>query len=109
MWAKKDSPKPPTWWWKCSHPPITKKLREQKKQVYADFGVREYWEIQPSASRIRIETLVQTEEDGWAYALFSEAEGQGQVRSQVLEGFTLSLGQVFPEVEVPAGGAKSLG
>ncbi|MDX2301794.1 MAG: Uma2 family endonuclease [Microscillaceae bacterium] len=74
-----------------------KKLREQKKQLYADFGVQEYWEIYPKKKKISIETLAQTENEKWEYQTFSEATKSGNIKSRVLEGFELTLEQVFAE------------
>ncbi len=73
-----------------------KKLREEKKARYADFGVQEYWEIYPQKKYLRIEILTQdeaTKEN--SYQVFSEAEGQGEVRSKVLEGFSLVVEKIF--------------
>ncbi len=40
-----------------------KKLREEKKQKYADFGVREYWEIYPKKQKINVEVLTKIDDE----------------------------------------------
>lgn len=77
-----------------------RKLREQKKQQYADFGVQEYWEIYPQKQKVKIETLQElTDEDTgetyWGYQVHSEASESGEVESTVLTGFSLEVGQLF--------------
>ncbi|GAB4396781.1 MAG: hypothetical protein OHK0053_11690 [Microscillaceae bacterium] len=73
-----------------------KKLREEKKALYADFGVSEYWEIYPKAKRLKIEILSENEETHEKeYRLFSEAQETGLVHSRVLEGFSLDVEKIF--------------
>ncbi|WP_051203390.1 Uma2 family endonuclease [Hugenholtzia roseola] len=73
-----------------------KKLREEKKARYADFGVQEYWEIYPQKKYLKIETLVQDPlSQSSHYQIFSEAEQNGIVRSKVLEGFSLDIEKIF--------------
>lgn len=72
-----------------------KKLREKKKQEYADFGVLEYWEVYPNKQQIKIDTLSEDEEGKPVYTLFSSATKKGIVKSNVLEGFELDLENVF--------------
>ncbi len=73
-----------------------KKLREEKKARYADFGVQEYWEIYPKKQRLKIEVLTQDEETHEStYQVFSEAEEVGKVRSKILEGFELDVEKIF--------------
>ncbi|AFM04993.1 hypothetical protein Fleli_2632 [Bernardetia litoralis DSM 6794] len=72
-----------------------KKLREKKKQQYADFGVLEYWEVYPNKKQIKIDTLSEDEEGKAVYTLFSSATKKGIVKSNVLEGFELDLENVF--------------
>lgn len=74
-----------------------KKLREEKKQKYADFGVQEYWEIYPKKKKINIEVLEKSE-DGKInnnYKLFSTAKEEGKIKSKVLEGFELDIESIF--------------
>lgn len=78
-----------------------KKLREAKKQEYADFGVREYWEIYPKKKKINVEILTQIEdvENNEStkpnYQLFSTAAKTGKIKSKVLEGFELDIENIF--------------
>lgn len=73
-----------------------KKLREEKKQKYADFGVREYWEIYPKKQKINVEVLTETENsEKTTYQLFSTAAKTGKIKSKVLEGFELDIENVF--------------
>lgn len=72
-----------------------KKLREQKKDKYAQFGVQEYWEIHPKKQKITIETLTKNEADEPVYALFSEAKKVGKVQSKVLKDFELDIEKIF--------------
>jgi Uma2 family endonuclease len=72
-----------------------KKLREQKKEQYARFGVQEYWEIHPKKQRITIETLTQDAEGNPTYTLFSEANKTGKIQSQVIRGFEIDIETIF--------------
>jgi len=73
-----------------------KKLREEKKAKYAEFGVEEYWEIYPKKKLVRIETLTENKDTNEKeYELFSEATETGKVKSKVLEGFSLDIEKVF--------------
>jgi Uma2 family endonuclease len=67
-----------------------KKLRNTKKQKYAQAGVKEYWELRPKKKSITVERL----EDG-EYQLFSEAKKTGIIQSSVLEGFSLDIKDIF--------------
>jgi Uma2 family endonuclease len=67
-----------------------KKLREKKKQGYAQNGVLEYWEIRPKKRSVSIETLQNGE-----YVLLSEATKTGTVKSAVLPDFTLDIETIF--------------
>lgn len=72
-----------------------KKLREAKKQQYADFGIPEYWEIYPTQKKINIEVLEEDEEGKKSYTLFSTATKVGKATSKILEGFELSVADTF--------------
>jgi len=73
-----------------------KKLREEKKAKYAEFGVEEYWEIYPKKQLVRIETLQENEDtEEKEYQLYSEAKESGTVKSSVLVGFTLDIEKIF--------------
>lgn len=72
-----------------------KKLRRLKKQVYAEFGVQEYWEVFPKKKKITVECLQSNEEGALEYVIFSEAHKEGRIKSSVLEGFELDVAEVF--------------
>jgi len=72
-----------------------KKLREEKKQKYAEFGVPEYWEIYPNKKKINIEVLEENEEGEKAYTLYSTAKKEGKVKSKVIESFELDVKDAF--------------
>ncbi|TAE17956.1 MAG: Uma2 family endonuclease [Bacteroidetes bacterium] len=72
-----------------------KKLREQKKTQYAQFGVQEYWEIHPKKQKITIETLTQDADGKPTYEIFSEAKKVGKIQSTVLQGFELDIEKIF--------------
>ncbi len=61
-----------------------------KKLMYEEFGVREYWTVEPDERAI--EVLVNTD---LGFQVFSKAHRRGEVRSQVLSGFTVNLDQIF--------------
>lgn len=65
--------------------------RELKRKVYARYGVREYWLVDPEAGTIQVMGL--EAEDFGSRGVY----GQGtEVRSQVIPGLTLLVSQVFP-------------
>jgi Uma2 family endonuclease len=84
-----------------------KKLREAKKQEYADFGVREYWEIYPKKKKINVEILTEIENiesneneatnktKNVKFQLFSTATQKGKINSNVLKGFELDIEKIF--------------
>lgn len=65
--------------------------RNAKKRLYEQFGVREYWIINPADRSIEIWGL----EDGRYYLLRSVAGG-GTLCSEVLAGFCVDLNMVIP-------------
>ena len=76
-----------------------KKLREAKKQRYAEAQVEEYWEIYPEKQQIKIEVLVSSQNEVGekikSYQIHSEAKKTGTVHSKVLEGFQLDIVTIF--------------
>ena len=62
-----------------------------KKGIYERFGVREYWIVYPDERAIEVWVL----SDEGKYELFSVAEGEGKVKSKVLEGLEVDLKEVF--------------
>ncbi len=62
-----------------------------KKDIYERFGVKEYWIVYPDERAVEVWVL----NDEGKYDLFNVAEGEGKVRSKVLEGFEVDLREVF--------------
>ncbi|MES0337856.1 MAG: Uma2 family endonuclease [Candidatus Magnetobacterium sp. LHC-1] len=61
-----------------------------KKDIYEHYGVEEYWLVFAELECIEVFVL-----DGGRYGLFSVAEGEGTVRSRVLEGFEVAIANIF--------------
>lgn len=69
-----------------------------KKKLYAEFGVTEYWIVDPSNHSIEVYVLKEK-----AYQLHAFGISGEQVTSKVLEGFSMEVDAIFikkPEVEV---------
>ena len=62
-----------------------------KKGIYERFGVREYWIVYPEERAVEVWVL----NNKGKYDLFNVAEGEGKVKSKVLEGFEVDLKEVF--------------
>ena len=62
-----------------------------KKGIYERFGVKEYWIVYPDERAVEVWVL----NDEGKYELFSVAEGEGKVKSKVLEGLEIDLKEVF--------------
>src|SRR4030066_251533 len=69
----------------------------EKKELYERFKVKEYWIVNPYMKGIE----VLAPDDKGRYTLFSEGymeEGKNKsVKSKVMDGFELDLGEVFKE------------
>ena len=63
-----------------------------KKDIYERYKVPEYWIVIPELETIEIFTI---EED--RYKLFSYAEGQGVVKSKVIDGLEIDIKNVFED------------
>ena len=63
--------------------------RVEKKNLYEQFGVTEYWIVDPEARTIEVFALEQG-----AYQLHSRAEGNRKAASMLLRGFTVSWSQL---------------
>lgn len=63
--------------------------RVEKKNLYEQFGVREYWIIDPEAETIEVFHLTKG-----AYQLHSRAEAGQTARSKLLSGFTVGWSQL---------------
>ena len=61
-----------------------------KRHEYAAAGIPEYWIVDPRNKSILVLTL-----DGKEYVAHCEVRGAGQVRSKLLDGFTLDAAAVF--------------
>ena len=62
-----------------------------KKEIYEKFGVKEYWIVYPEERAIEVWVL----SDKGKYELSGVAEGEGKVKSKVLEGLEIDLKEVF--------------
>ncbi|MBF0606919.1 MAG: Uma2 family endonuclease [Candidatus Magnetobacterium sp. LHC-1] len=63
-----------------------------KKKIYERFRIPEYWIVLPEFETIEVFTI-----ESGAYELFSSAEGEGTVRSKVIEGLEIDVRNVFEE------------
>ncbi|WP_040333446.1 Uma2 family endonuclease [Candidatus Magnetobacterium casense] len=63
-----------------------------KKEIYEAFRVPEYWIVIPELETIEVFTI-----EGDTYKLYSVAEGEGVVRSKVIEGLEVDIRGVFQE------------
>jgi Uma2 family endonuclease len=66
--------------------------RTQKKEVYARFGVPEYWLVDYSTGTIEVFVL-----ESGKYVLHSSSTKKGKVTSRVLEGFSVEASECFEE------------
>ncbi len=64
----------------------------EKKNDYENFGVKEYWLIDPLNETIIVHAL-----EDKKYKIFSSVEEQGIAKSKILEGFELSFEEMFGE------------
>jgi Uma2 family endonuclease len=70
-------------------PGTWRKDRIEKKALYEQYGVAEYWIVDPEARSIDVYALV----DG-AYRLHSHSQEAGVARSRLLPGFALAYAQL---------------
>ncbi|MBF0538441.1 MAG: Uma2 family endonuclease [Nitrospirae bacterium] len=61
-----------------------------KRDIYEKFKVSEFWIVIPELETIEVFTI-----EGDKYKLFSTAEGEGVVKSQVIEGLEVDVNDVF--------------
>jgi len=66
--------------------------RQKKLELYARFGVKEYWIVDPANRSLEILVL-----EGQRFAVHSIAAETGVAESKVLEGLTIDVAQVFSE------------
>lgn len=76
-------------------PSNRKKERDEKRSIYENFGVTEYWSIYPKKQHITVETLNEVGK----YEVFSEAKTTGIIKSKVLEGFEIDVAELIPTPE----------
>ncbi|MEO0186691.1 MAG: Uma2 family endonuclease, partial [candidate division WOR-3 bacterium] len=72
-------------------PSTTRRDTVVKKEIYENFGVKEYWIVYPDEKAIEVWVLG----DKGKYELYSFAEKEGKVKSKVLEGLEIDLKEVF--------------
>ncbi len=74
-------------------PSTFKRDTEDKRRLYAKYGVKEYWLVFPEERVVEVLTL-----EGNEYEVFSHAFESGKVCSKLLEDFCLNLEGVFGAV-----------
>jgi len=72
-------------------PSTVRRDRYQKKDLYARFGVQEYWLADPGNNSVEVLTL-----DNGSYRLHVLVEGKGLLKSIVLPAFSLELSELAP-------------
>ncbi|MBF0590701.1 MAG: Uma2 family endonuclease [Nitrospirae bacterium] len=63
-----------------------------KRKIYERYKVPEYWIVFPEFETIEVFTI-----EGGTYELFSFAEGEGVVKSKVIEGLEIDVKDVFED------------
>ena len=71
-------------------PSTFKRDTEDKRKLYAKYGVKEYWLVFPEERVVEVLTL-----EGNEYEVFSYAFESGKVCSKLLEDFCLNLEEIF--------------
>lgn len=66
--------------------------RRRKYDLYEQHGMAEYWIVDPEAWSIEVYGLAEG-----AYALLGHFGAEETARSNLLEGFTVTVGEVIPE------------
>lgn len=64
--------------------------RIEKKDLYEQFGVTEYWIVDPNNRSVEVYRLHEGR-----YKLFSFAAESGKIQSSVLEGFEVEIAEIF--------------
>ncbi|HXF06128.1 MAG TPA: Uma2 family endonuclease [Blastocatellia bacterium] len=72
-------------------PTTIKRDLEEKKDLYARCGVKEYWVFDPAGPSMRVWALEEGE-----YVEIGSAHGTGRVESRLLPGFSLALEEIVP-------------
>ena len=66
---------------------------ETKRREYAQAGIPEYWIVDPARRSVTVLTL-----DGQTYALHGEFDEDAEATSRLLDGFTVSVRDLFAEI-----------
>ncbi len=66
----------------------------RKSRLYEQYGVREYWIVNPERETVSVQTL-----DGDRFVLTGEYVRSDVLHSAVLDGFELQLSAIFPETK----------
>lgn len=61
-----------------------------KKDVYQKFGIKEYWIIDPENKSVAVYFLEKGQ-----YAIYNQEEKEGIISSKILNGFKVSLKEIF--------------
>lgn len=67
--------------------------RQLKRKIYAKFGVREFWLVDPGAGAIEV---LELEADDFISR--GNYSGEAVIRSEIVPGFSIAAGQVFRPV-----------
>jgi Uma2 family endonuclease len=76
-------------------PANKKKEREMKHELYERSGVTEYWQIFPKKKQITVEVLNQAGK----YEKIGNVKNTGTVHSQVLQGFSIDIEELWKNCE----------
>ncbi len=63
---------------------------EEKREIYAQAGVSEYWIVDPAEKRVTVLAL-----EGSVYVEHAAEIGQGMVASKLLDGFAVDVAAIF--------------
>lgn len=66
----------------------------RKSRLYEQYGVREYWIVDPEREIVSVQTL-----DGDRFVITGEYGRNDHMQSTVLDGFELELSAIFPVIE----------
>ncbi|MCI4626433.1 MAG: Uma2 family endonuclease [Candidatus Magnetoovum sp. WYHC-5] len=61
-----------------------------KMEIYEKYKVPEYWIVWPEFAAIEVLVI-----EGYRYRLFSSAEGQGTVKSKIIDGLQIDINSIF--------------
>lgn len=81
---------PPTWWRRCSRLGLRQRDRIEKRDLYEQHGVREYWLIDPEARTVEVLHLESGE-----YRLVGRWRPGAVAESRLLPGFSVAVSDLF--------------